>query len=377
MTSPLAPVVINGRFLTHTPTGVQRWAREITRGLADRMPVLVAVPPEDLIEPDLGAPILRVGRLRGHAWEQWSLPRFLRASGSPLLLGLANTGPTLYRPQIASHLDIIYVRHPESFARSFRLLYGALVPGLLRRSERVLTVSAFSADELRAHFGLPPEKITVVHAAVGPDFRPEGPRHDVGEPYLLAVSSPNRHKNFDALMTAFETARTSIVRRLLIVGDQARAFQSRGARNHDRVEFLGRVDDAELMALYRGGGGLRLPLAVRGIRHPPSRGPAHGHARARGARGLAARSARRQRPVGRSHRRGRHPTGDRAPRRRSGAPRASVARRTRERGALLLGCRRRPGRRGHPRRAAIAPRSLTERALIPTRRAGPRVELLR
>lgn len=269
MTSPLAPVVINGRFLTHTPTGVQRWAREITRGLADRMPVLVAVPPEDLIEPDLGAPILRVGRLRGHAWEQWSLPRFLRASGSPLLLGLANTGPTLYRPQIASHLDIIYVRHPESFARSFRLLYGALVPGLLRRSERVLTVSAFSAGELHAHFGLPPEKITVVHAAVGPDFRPEGPRHDAGEPYLLAVSSPNRHKNFDALMTAFEEARTSTVRRLLIVGDQARAFQSRGARERDRVEFLGRVDDAELMALYRGAAAFAFPSLYEGFGIPP------------------------------------------------------------------------------------------------------------
>ncbi|MBN9212046.1 MAG: hypothetical protein BGO45_15390 [Microbacterium sp. 71-36] len=269
MPSPTAPVVINGRFLTHTPTGVQRWAREITRGLATRMPVIVAAPPEDLIDPDLGAPILRVGRLRGHAWEQWSLPRFLRASGSPLLLGLANTGPALYRPQIASHLDIIYVRHPESFARSFRLLYRALIPGLLRRSERVLTVSAFSAGELHAHFGLPAEKITVVHAAVGPDFRPEGPKYDAGDPYLLAVSSPNRHKNFDALMAAFEEARTSTVRRLLIVGDQARAFQSGGARGRDRVEFLGRVDDARLMALYRGAAAFAFPSLYEGFGIPP------------------------------------------------------------------------------------------------------------
>lgn len=269
MPSTPAPLIVNGRFLTHTPTGVQRWAREITRGLAQRMPVIVAAPPGELIEPDLGAPVLRVGRLRGHAWEQWSLPRFLLASGSPLLLGLANTGPTFYRPQIASHLDIIYVRHPESFTRSFRLLYRVLVPGLLRRSAHVLTCSAFSADELVAHFGLPREKITVAHAAVAPEFHADGARYDAGEPYLLAVSSPNRHKNFESLMTAFDGARLSTIRRLLIVGHQARAFQFREAEGSERVEFLGRVDDETLMALYRGAAAFAFPSLYEGFGIPP------------------------------------------------------------------------------------------------------------
>ncbi|MGC0369599.1 glycosyltransferase family 4 protein [Microbacterium sp. SLBN-111] len=269
MPSPHAPVVINGRFLTHTPTGVQRWAREITRRLADRLRVVIVAPPGDLIEPDLGAPILRVGRLRGHAWEQVSLPRFLRSIGSPLLIGLANTGPTFYRPQIASHLDITWVRHPESFAPSFRLLYGAIVPGLLRRSAHVLTCSDFSAGELVAHFGLPREKITVAHAAVAPGFRADGPRYDIGEPYLLAVSSPNRHKNFDALMAAFDGARLSTIRRLLIVGHQARAFQSRTEEESERVEFLGRVDDDQLMALYRGAAAFAFPSLYEGFGIPP------------------------------------------------------------------------------------------------------------
>lgn len=270
MTAVTDRLVVNGRFLTHTTTGVQRFAREIVRELAPLVPLVVVAPAGHLVDADLGAQVVQVGRRHGHAWEQLDLPVFLRRSGSPLLLGLATTGPARYRPQIVAHHDITYVRHPESFARSFRLLYRALIPTLLRTSDRVITVSDFSAREISAHYRVPADKLRVVPNAVSNDFTDQGPAHDEGCPYLLAVSSPNRHKNFDALLAAFDTADLHHFQRLLIVGRQAKAFHSASTGDDaDRVRFVGRVDDERLAALYRGAAAFAFPSLYEGFGIPP------------------------------------------------------------------------------------------------------------
>ncbi|MDU0368069.1 glycosyltransferase family 1 protein [Microbacterium sp. NPDC089180] len=248
---------------------MQRFAREVTRALATMRPVTVVAPPGDLIDADLGAEIVQVGRLSGHAWEQVALPLHLRRSGSPLLLGLANTGPVAYRPQVVTCHDIIWARHPESFARSFRLLYATMTPLLLRRSAHVLTVSPFSRGELVREFGIDPRRITVVANAVSPAFHADGPAHDEGVPYVLAVSSPNRHKNFDALVAAFEAADLTHIHRLLIVGQQARAFHTQATTAAPRTRALGRVDDDELMRLYRGATAFAFPSLYEGFGIPP------------------------------------------------------------------------------------------------------------
>ncbi|MFF8188177.1 glycosyltransferase family 4 protein [Microbacterium sp. NPDC016588] len=269
--SPLdGAVVVNGRFLTHATTGVQRFAREIVRELALLVPLVVVAPPGPLVDDDLGAQVVQVGRRHGHAWEQLDLPAYLRRRGSPLLLGLATTGPVRYRPQVVAHHDVTYVRHPESFARSFRLLYRILIPPVLRASARVITVSDFSAREIADHYGVPLDKLRVVPNAVARGFAGPGPAHDEGVPYLLAVSSPNRHKNFDALLAAFGAAKLTHIRRLLIVGEQARAFHSATtAKAADRVRFLGRVTDEELARLYRGATAFAFPSLYEGFGIPP------------------------------------------------------------------------------------------------------------
>ncbi|WP_205823099.1 glycosyltransferase family 4 protein [Microbacterium hydrothermale] len=270
MESTPIPLVVNGRFLTHTPTGVQRFAREITRALARVRPLTVIAPPGDLIDADIGADIVQVGRQGGHGWEQQTLPRYLRRIGCPLLLGLANTGPVHYRRHVITVHDIIWAKHPESFSRPFRLLYAFMTPRLLRNSAHVLTVSEFSASEISSRFGTDPRRITVVSNAVSPEFDADGPVHDEGVPYLLAVSSPNRHKNFDALVSAFDDASFAHIQRLLIVGEQAHVFQSSApAETSSRIRALGRVDDEELMRLYRGATAFVFPSLYEGFGIPP------------------------------------------------------------------------------------------------------------
>ena len=63
--------------------------------------------------------VRRIGRNRGHLWEQLDLPLWLARNGRPPLVSLCNTAPLIYRNQIATHHDITYVRHPESYSRTF------------------------------------------------------------------------------------------------------------------------------------------------------------------------------------------------------------------------------------------------------------------
>lgn len=266
-------IVVNARFLTQKTTGIQRFATEITRELLElRSDVVLAAPRGtiDLAGLDPAA-LQRVGRLSGHAWEQVDLPLFARRQRA-LLLGLASTGPVWYRPQVSTHHDITYVRHPESFGRRFRALYGVIVPRLIAHSAHLLTVSDFSRTEIAQYFGVAPETFTVVANAADERFRPRGPGADAAPGrYLLAVSSPNAHKNFARMIEAFQRiSRAHPDVELRVVGGQTRSFsrQEYGDRT-SRVRFLGRVDDDELAELYRGALAFVFPSLYEGFGIPP------------------------------------------------------------------------------------------------------------
>ncbi|SFI75740.1 MULTISPECIES: glycosyltransferase family 4 protein [Microbacterium] len=262
-------VFVNGRFLTQPMTGVQRFASEVTRALAEQTDLTVIAPPGDLETVDLGkAAVVQTGRLSGHAWEQIDLPRYLRRAGTPTLLNLASTGPVLYRPQFVTHHDITYVRFPSSFSRAFRLLYRLLIPPLLRRSEMVITVSEFSKAEIASHYRIPLAKILVVPNGVSDLFGPDGACY-ASAPYLLAVSSPNLHKNFGRLERAFDSAHLTTLKRLVVVGSQDRVFSSTSVSGSDRVKRLGRVADDELAVLYRSATAFAFPSLYEGFGIPP------------------------------------------------------------------------------------------------------------
>ncbi len=261
-------ITINGRFLEQRITGVQRFALEVTRALARIRPVRVLAPQgaDASLLPEVD--VRFVGRSSGHIWEQFTLPRQLRSVGSPLLLNLASTAPATYSNQIATHHDITYVRHPQSFSRRFRVVYAALIPPILRNSKLVITVSNFSRDEISSHYGVDPGKFIIVPNAASSIFTPIGPRREPSD-YLLAVSSPNRHKNFAALATAFEAAHTSTIARLLIVGAASDAFARTKTTMSSRVKYLGSVSDEELAELYRGAVAFAFPSLYEGFGIPP------------------------------------------------------------------------------------------------------------
>src|SRR5439155_10117827 len=87
-----------------------------------------------------------------------------------------------------------------------RLGTRTLVPLGARRSDRVITGSATSRDELVHLLGIPAERIDVVPNGVGVTVvdgaEPWTPDEVAGRPVVLSVATRLRHKNLTALVEA-------------------------------------------------------------------------------------------------------------------------------------------------------------------------------
>ncbi len=267
-------VVINARFLTQELRGVQRFAEQVSLALQARRPDLVFVCPDRIRMHDTAKRlnVQTIGRHGGHLWEQLDLPRYLHRQGSPLLVSLSATAPLLYRNQIATHHDITYARHPESYTWAFRTSYRVMTPILLRHLKSLITVSDFSRREIADFYGFPKERILVVPNAVSEEFHPAVPGRR-REGYLLAVSSPSSHKNFTRMIQAFLQLKGHDRVQLRIVGAANGIFSDpsleRVASSDKRIRFLGRLSDEELIVQYQGATAFVFPSLYEGFGIPP------------------------------------------------------------------------------------------------------------
>ena len=267
-------IVINARFLTQELRGVQRFAEQICLALKQLRNDVVFVAPHgiQMHESAKALDVQCIGRHSGHLWEQVDLPLYLRRQGNPLLVSLCSTAPLLYSNQIATHHDVNYVRHPESYTRTFRLLYRTMTPIMLARIKSLLTVSAFSKGEIAQVYKYPEKKIFVVPNAVSGDFHP-GSQETNKQDYLLAVSSPSAHKNFSRMIEAFLMLRGHEDLQLRIVGGASGVFNDdnlqRMASRDSRIQFLGRLSDSELIAQYQNATAFVFPSLYEGFGIPP------------------------------------------------------------------------------------------------------------
>lgn len=277
-----APIYVNARFLSEPVTGLQRWGREVLRAL-DAMVEDGAIPrarwrfvlllPRP---PAADAPVFRhhetrVGGLFGsHLWEQIELP--WRARGGPLL-NLKNTAPALRRRQAVVIHDLQVFARPGTHGRGFNALYRAILPCAARRARVLLAVSRSTAAEIEKHLGVPRARVAVTGGghehvlAVAADPRVLE-RHGLRRGgYLLAVSSLNPNKNFAAIPRALALAGIDLP--LAVAGSaNPRVFAGDGALPAGAVA-IGRVEDAELRALYENALGFVYPSFYEGWGLPP------------------------------------------------------------------------------------------------------------
>jgi glycosyltransferase involved in cell wall biosynthesis len=249
-------VVIDGRAAVRPELGgVERWARELTA----RLP---ALRPERY---DVARPPAALAHRAGHAWEQGVLP--FRARAAALLLGPANLAPVAFPRNVVVIHDAAVLREPGWYSAAYARWHGALLPAIARGAKRVITVSDFSARELRDLLGV---EAAVVPGGVDGRFTPDadpGPARvalGLDRPYVLTVASRITRKNLGALDVA--AARLPAQGIDLVAAGGERPQFSRDAAGVPRD--LGPVPDAHLPGLYAGASAFVLPSLYEGFGLP-------------------------------------------------------------------------------------------------------------
>lgn len=258
-------IFVNARFLTQRPTGVQRFAFEISRALKKIRNDIVFISPGGIVNREMADELNPViaGFSGSHLWEQVYLPFYLMREGNPLLLNLANTAPVFYRNKIVTIHDLAVFRYPRSFSWSFVRFYRFLLPRIARNSIKILTVSEFSRREITDVLGVEPEKVEVVRNAVPSGIKC---RRVERKNIVLTVSSLDPRKNLVRLIRAFERIEGY---RLVIAGASSNVFRKMGLKGGEGVEFLGHVDDTKLSELYSEASVLVYPSLYEGFGIPP------------------------------------------------------------------------------------------------------------
>ncbi|GIO12255.1 group 1 glycosyl transferase [Cohnella xylanilytica] len=274
---------INGRFLSQKITGVQRYALELLyawdRLLETGDKNFPYIKPTILAPSDARTDVLfnninikRVGKLKGHLWEQLELPLF---SGSKFLLNLCNTAPVVKRNQFITIHDASIYSTPATYSYLFKTWYKLIYNIAGRVSKRVITVSNFSKSELIKYCKLNPDRISVTYLS-GEHFKSISAEDLTNNAlnstsYIFAVSSMNPNKNFTAILKALEKLEEKVnVRAVIAGGVNPKVFKGTSdLKVSDSIEHLGYVTDGQLKTLFQNALCFIFPSYYEGFGLPP------------------------------------------------------------------------------------------------------------
>ena len=190
--------------------------------------------------------------------------------------------PLKRMPTVLTVHDLIFRHLPEHHKRLNRWYLNWSLPLYCRRATTVIAVSECTRRDLMTAYGLPAEKIVVVHEAADPRFRPQSTeridavreRYRLPERYVLFVGTIEPRKNLTRLLHAFETVHTEgLTDALVLVGSRGWLYEGffeeleRSPANR-AVIMPGYVPDEDLPAIYAGAQLLAFPSLYEGFGLP-------------------------------------------------------------------------------------------------------------
>ncbi len=269
-------IAINTRFLLpHRMEGIGRFSWEVVRRLVQEHPehdffflfdrkfdpkfVCASNIHPLVLWPPARHPLL------WYAWFEWAVPAALSKIRADVFF--SPDGYCSLRaktPTVMVMHDLAHIHFPDAVPTLVRKYYEYYVPRYLKRAERVIAVSEFTAKDIQAQYQIAPSKIRVACNGADSSFRPLSEeekavireRYSNGMPYFLYVAAMHPRKNAEGLIAAFDRfkAASGSCVKLLLAGRLAWQTGTLrqvldAARYREDIHLLGYVAHEDLPAL--------------------------------------------------------------------------------------------------------------------------------
>jgi len=197
--------------------------------------------------------------------EQLSL--FLKVRGVDVFHFPHYNIPILYKDKYVSTVhDLIHLIFPEHLPSKLAYLYAKnMFRALAKNSEKVITVSENTKNDLIKYTDISPYKIKVIYEGVDPTFRRLDEetldftrfKYNLHKPFILFVGTLKPHKNVIGMLNAYLHLKRSgkIEEQLVIVGRQDKKakqinnfLESLGPE--DGIRYLGGIPHDDMPRIY-------------------------------------------------------------------------------------------------------------------------------
>ena len=161
-------------------------------------------------------------------------------------------------------------RHERGFERSALRIQAWLEARHVRRADRVVTTSAYSADRIASFYGVDRERIAIVPELIDLDAWDralESAPREGGPSRILTVAHLYPRKGVDTLLRAFASVPGEAHLRIVGTGPERQRLEqlAHTLGLTDRVHFLGHLPFAALVAEYRNATLFALPTEQEGF----------------------------------------------------------------------------------------------------------------
>ncbi|MDR3012111.1 MAG: glycosyltransferase family 4 protein [Chitinispirillales bacterium] len=214
-------------------------------------------------------------------WELTFLPLAVCKKYKIRVLFSPNYTAPLFHPGLRSVVtihDLSFFPMAEYYPRS-RRIFKQIIRLSVKFSDRVISVSHFTKDDILKYIGPYEKKISVIHEAADVKFLDEPAieeiaavkkKYKINREYVLFIGFLEPRKNLERLLCAYSMIKDGIEHDLVVVGGQGwwyeqtyRKVQELGIS--DRVIFTGYVEDCELPLFYRGASLFAFPSLYEGF----------------------------------------------------------------------------------------------------------------
>ena len=233
--------------------------------------VFVAPGPDRCIEDSHNVHIIEVGGNFYPTWEQISLPKAVRETNVDLLHCTSNTAPIHCKvPLILTLHDIIFLEPRDKRNRSLYQNMGwfyrrMVVPRILKKCKRIITVSEFEKNNIIQKLGLPDKQIAMIYNGYNDWFRPMDDENCVfakymeERGYLFFLGNTDPKKNTERTLVAYSKylERSTVKRKLLMADLDRQYLDDIISRNHienirQMIEMPGYIVNSDLPYVYSG-----------------------------------------------------------------------------------------------------------------------------